>query len=125
MTNEEIAQRIAKSSTAYANVTLEQWQYIDDLFQGIDGQILCAIQDGLFEQYRDEMVNALLKIAGGASGMVPKEINCDIYAGLLRGIQIASIRDIAKHAKQAIEQERKKQEAKAGNHSKLPANPYV
>jgi hypothetical protein len=125
MTNDEIAKIIAKAATAFSEVTIEQWQYIDELAQGLEGQILCFIQDKMFEHYRNELIETLIAGAALKPGEQPKDINCDIYAGLLRGIRIASIRDIAKRARQHVEAAKKAEEGKAGNTSKLPSNPYV
>lgn len=125
MTNEDIARNIARAASAYAGVTLEQWQYIEELAGGLEGKILSDIQDGIFEHYSRELIQGLIAIAGGRPGQAPKEVNCDIYAGLLRGIQIASLKEIAKFAHSAIERERKKTETRANGNTQLPANPYV
>lgn len=121
MTNEEIAKRISQATSAYANVTIEQWQYIDDMANGLEGQILCDIQDAIFEQYKNELIETLVAIAGLKPDKQPKEINTDIYAGMLRGIRIASFREIARHAKKVIGQA----QAKNGISAKPSANPFI
>lgn len=127
MSNEAIAKNVDRKTNPFSDVSLEDWSRIYELCHLIEGKTLMAVQEMLLDFHKNRLVDTLVDIAG--SERHPKNINPDIYAGLLRGIKSASLRDIGRIAAEKIDAARSKAEAakkrEAEDSSKLPSNSLI
>ena len=121
MNNEQIAKQVGM----FANVSIDEWAMIDELAQQLHGEVLVKIQGQILRHYKEELINTMMFNA--EPGRQPKHINNDMYAGLLKGLNDASLKCLAKIAKSRIEAERKRvqTENKVHSRSQLQANPLI